>query len=153
MSGALENKYVIFTLDEEEYGFKVEKVIEIVKLEKIIPIPHSKDYFMGMVDIRGKVLPAIDLKKKLLIHDENSLKPEKLIIIEIFDKRVALAVDNVLNVMDFLPDEIEKGPPAIKSYHTKFIAGIGKKGNRFIVIINIDTLFTEEEIQKLMAFA
>ncbi|MCS7204187.1 MAG: chemotaxis protein CheW [Leptospiraceae bacterium] len=150
MPSTLENKYVIFTLDEEEYGFSVEKVIEIVKMEKVIPIPNSKEYFMGMVDIRGKVIPAIDLKKKLQIHTESSQKPERLIIIDIFDKRIALAVDNVLNVLDLLPDEIDKGPPAVKSHYTKYISGIGKKNDRFIVMLNINTLFTEEELRQLI---
>ncbi|GIX40914.1 MAG: chemotaxis protein CheW [Leptospiraceae bacterium] len=149
MNTAIENKYVIFTLDEEEYGFDVSRVLEIVRLEKLIPIPHSKDYFLGMVDIRGKVIPVIDLKKKLAIHQENSLRPEKLIVIELFGKKVAVAVDKVLNVIDFEPDEIDAGPPAVKSFHTKYISGIGKKDNRFIVLINLNTLFTEEEVKEL----
>jgi len=112
MATTIENKYVIFTLDEEEYGFDVSKVLEIVRIEKLIPVPHSKDYFLGMVDIRGKVLPVIDLKKKLHIHQENSRIPEKIIIVELMNKRIALAVDNVLNVLDLYPDEIDSSPPA-----------------------------------------
>jgi purine-binding chemotaxis protein CheW len=149
MNTAIENKYVIFTLDDEEYGFDVSRVIEIVRLEKLIPIPHSKEYFMGMVDIRGKVIPVIDLKKKLYIYQENSQNPEKLIIVELFNKRIALAVDKVLNVIDFHTEEIDAGPPAVKSFHTKYISGIGKKENRFVVLINLNTLFAEQEIKEL----
>ncbi len=149
MKSTLENKYVIFTLDDEEYGFDVSNVLEIVRIENIIPIPHSKDYFMGMIDIRGKVIPVIHLKKKLLIHQENSQKPEKLIVVELFEKRVGLAVDKVINVIQFEPEEIDPGPPAIKSFHTKYIAGVGKKENRFIILIQLNTLFGEEEVKEL----
>lgn len=143
------NKYVIFTLDEEEYGFDVLKVLEIVRLENLIQIPHSKEYFMGMIDIRGKVIPVIDLKKKLLIHQENSEKPDKLIIVEIQNKKIGLAVDKVLNVIDFTSEEIDLGPPAVKSFHTKYIYGIGKKQDKFIVLINLSNLFSEQELQTL----
>jgi len=149
MATTIENKYVIFTLDEEEYGFDVSKVLEIVRIEKLIPVPHSKDYFLGMVDIRGKVLPVIDLKKKLHIHQEKSRNPEKIIIVELMNKRIALAVDNVLNVLDLYPDEIDSSPPAVKSYHTKYIYGVGKKDKRLIILINLNSLFTEDEIKEL----
>lgn len=151
MATDLLNKFVIFTLDEEEYGFDVLKILEIMRLENIIPVPHSKDYFMGMVDVRGKVIPVIDLKKKLQIHQENSIKPDKLIIVETHNKRIGLAVDNVLSVMDFTPEEIDLGPPAVKSFHTKYILGIGKKQDKFIILINLSNLFTEAELQLLQS--
>ncbi|MFN3605198.1 MAG: chemotaxis protein CheW [Leptonema sp. (in: bacteria)] len=143
------NKYVIFTLDEEEYGFDVLKILEIMRLDNLIDIPHSKDYFMGMVDVRGKVIPVIDFKKKLQIQQETSAKPDKLIIVEIHNKKIGLAVDNVLSVMDFAPEEIDLGPPAVKSFHTKYILGIGKKQDKLIILINLANVFTESEIQAL----
>ncbi len=149
MATNLLNKFVIFTLDEEEYGFDVLKILEIMRLENLIYVPHSKDYFMGMVDVRGKVIPVIDLKKKLQIHQENSNKPDKLIIVEVQNKRIALAVDNVLSVVDFSSEEIDLGPPAVKSFHTKYILGIGKKQDKFIILINLSNLFTESELQSL----
>ncbi len=143
-----ENKFIIFTMDEEEYGINISQVLEIVRLENIIPIPHSVEYFMGMIDIRGKVIPVIDFKKKLRLKTEHSQKPEKLIIIEFEGQRIGLAVDKVLSVMDFKQEEIDLGPPAVKSFHTEYILGIGKKSDKFIVLINLINLFDKEEMDQ-----
>lgn len=144
-------KYVVFTMREEEYGLEVSKVHEIVRIEKIIPVPHSRPYFLGMMDIRGKVIPIIDLKRKLILDEGDGTVPDRAIIIEVEKRRVGLAVDRVSNVVPFRAEDVDQGPPAVKSVHTRYIAGIGKLKERFIVLMNIDHLFTAEELSELFS--
>jgi purine-binding chemotaxis protein CheW len=145
-----DNKYVIFMMKDEEYGLEVLKVHEIVRIENIIPVPHSRPYFLGMMDIRGKVVPIIDLRVKLEL-DKNETSPDRAIIIEVEKKRIGLAVDRVSSVVQFRAEDIDQGPPAVKSVHTRYIAGIGKWKDRFIVLMNLDHLFSAEELSELFS--
>ncbi|EHQ06811.1 MAG: purine-binding chemotaxis protein CheW [Leptonema illini] len=146
-----DNKYVIFMMKDEEYGLEVLKVHEIVRIESIIPVPHSRPYFLGMMDIRGKVIPIIDLKGKLELDEGGTGNPDRAIIIEVEKRRIGLAVDRVSSVVQFRPEDIDQGPPAVKSVHTRYISGIGKLKERFIVLMNLDHLFSGEELSELFS--
>jgi purine-binding chemotaxis protein CheW len=103
-----------------------------------------------MMDIRGKVVPIIDLRVKLEL-DKNETSPDRAIIIEVEKKRIGLAVDRVSSVVQFRAEDIDQGPPAVKSVHTRYIAGIGKWKDRFIVLMNLDHLFSAEELSELFS--
>ena len=151
-------KYITFSLGEEEYGVPVLQVHEIVKMDEIIKIPHSYDYFMGLMDIRGHVIPVIDLKKKLGIQfgdSENidSIATRRAIIIDVYDKRIGLAVDKVSHVNRFPPESIDSGPPAVKSSANRYIAGVGKFKDQFVVLMSLTNLFTPEEVDNIFGKA
>ena len=148
-----DQKYVIFIMKDEEYGLEVLKIHEIVKIDTIIPVPHARPYFLGMMDIRGKVIPVIDLKGKLGLDDSADAKPDRAIIIEIEHRRVGLAVDRVSSVVQFRAEDIDQGPPAVKSVHTRYISGIGKIKERFIVLMNLEHLFSVEELTELFSLS
>jgi purine-binding chemotaxis protein CheW len=142
-------KYITFSLGEEEYGIPVLQVLEIVKIRDIIQIPHSLNYFLGYMDIRGTVIALIDLKKKLDIYatgEETATVLDRAIIIQAQGQRIGLAVDRVSHVIRIPPENIDSGPPTIKSASNRFISGVGKYRDQFIVLMNLDNLFTNEEI-------
>ncbi len=148
----IRQKYITFSLGEEEYGIPVLQVLEIIKMDNLIQIPHSKDYFMGLMDIRGQVIPIINLKKKLGIHLESSEDiVDRSIIIETNGRKVGLAVDRVSHVIRFPPDAIDMGPPSVKSASSRFIFGVGKHKDQFVVLMNLESLFSTEEIEDLFA--
>ena len=173
----IQQKYLTFMLGEEEYGIPVLQVAEIVKVENLIRIPHARNYFLGLMDIRGRVLPIVDLKRKLLIQTEESTGDEKpaasakstpgkqgpavvgkgqldrAIIISIQGRRVGLAVDQVSHVVRFPPENIDPGPPSLKSAASKFVTGVGKNEEEFVVLMNLNHLFTEEELTGLFSGA
>jgi purine-binding chemotaxis protein CheW len=146
----VEQKYIVFSLGDEDYGLPVLQVHEIVRINELIKVPHSRTYFMGLMDIRGRVLPVIDLKKKLGIHLEDA--PQKLdraIILETAGRRVGLSVDKVSHVVRFNADEIDSGPPTVKTVSTRFITGVGKYKDQFVVLMNLENLFSDEELKEL----
>lgn len=145
----IHQKYITFSLGEEDYGIPVLQVLEIVKLEGLISIPQSKDFFLGMMDIRGHVLPVIDLKKKLGIQIDLMTDFDRAIIIETAGRKVCLAVDRVGHVMRFPPEAIDSGPPTIKNQSSRFITGVGKQNEQFVVLMTLDQLFTPEELDEL----
>lgn len=146
----INQKYITFSLGDEEYGIPVLQVLEIIKLEKLIQIPHSKDYFMGLMDIRGQVNPIIDLKKKLGIHlDTVDSENQRAIMINASGKKVGLAVDRVSHVIRFPPESIDTGPPSVKTASSRFIFGVGKNKDQFVVLMNLENIFTPEELGEL----
>lgn len=143
----IDQKYITFSLGEEEYGIPVLQVLEIVKVEELIQIPHAQEYFMGLMDIRGQVLPIINLKKKLGIHLESSESDmDRAIIIETGGKKVGLMVDRVSHVIRFPPESIDTGPPSVKTASSRFIFGVGKNKDQFVVLMNLENLFTSDEM-------
>ena len=145
----IEQKYITFALGEEEYGIPVLHVWEIVKIDSLVRIPRARDYFLGFLDLRGHVLPVIDLKKKLGLQGQDSDEFNRAIIIQTAGRRVGLAVDRVLHVLNFPPENIDSGPPTMKSSSSKFIAGVGKHKDQFIILMNLENLFTRDEINEL----
>ncbi len=179
----IQQKYLTFMLGEEEYGIPVLQVAEIVKVENLIKIPHSRNYFLGLMDIRGKVLPIVDLKRKLAIQTDDEDRPpevgakqadasstgegakpetaaaqavrnarkklDRAIIINMSGRRIGLAVDQVSHVVRFPPESIDPGPPSLKSAASKFVTGVGKNKDEFVVLMNLNHLFTEDEISGL----
>ncbi len=142
----IDQKYITFALGEEEYGIPVLQVWEIVKIESLIRIPRARDYFLGFLDLRGHVLPVIDLKKKLGLQGQGSERLNRAIIIQTAGRRVGLAVDRVLHVLNFPPENVDSGPPTMKSSSSKYIAGVGKHKDQFIILMNLQNLFTRDEI-------
>ena len=150
-SSDLQQKYITFSLGEEDYGIPVLQVLEIVRIENLILIPHSKNYLIGMMDIRGTVLPVIDLKRKLNIQlDSIDDQMERAVMIQVGEKRVCLAVDKVSHVHDFPPESIDSGPTTIRSAANKYITGVGKIKDQFLILLDLNHLFTDEEISSLM---
>lgn len=146
----IRQKYITFSLGDEDYGIPVLQVLEIVKIENLIAIPHAMPYFLGLMDIRGQVLPIINLKKKLGIHLESSNEEmERAIIIETSGRKVGLAVDQVSHVIRFPPESIDTGPPTVRSASSRFISGVGKHQDQFIVLMSLENLFTQEEMENL----
>lgn len=146
----IDQKYLTYMLGEEEYGIPVAQVVEIVKLENLIEVPHALQYFKGLMDIRGRVLPIVDLKTKLGLDSEfDAHDGERAIIIELNGRRVGLAVDEVHHVDRFPPENIDPGPPSIKNASSRYVTGVGKSKDDFVVLLNLQFLFEEKELEYL----
>ena len=157
-------KYLTFSLGIEEYGIPVLQVLEIIKINKLIEVPHAKKYFLGLMDVRGHVVPVIDLKTKLGIfysededldeagkhEDEEDEFGDRAIIIKAFGKRVGLAVDKVSHVHNFNTNSIDVGPASMKNASSRYITGVGKIKDNFVILLDLENLFTEGEILNLL---
>jgi purine-binding chemotaxis protein CheW len=146
----IHEQYIIFNLGDEEYAIPITIVEEIVKITNLIRVPQSKSYFAGIMDIRGKVVRMIDLTKRLNIRNvaqkENA---ERAIVINIAGKSVGVIVDKVSHVIHFPASQVDPPPPSVKGISSRYITGVGKKDNRFIILIDIEKILTVEEITEL----
>ncbi len=140
---------VCFKIGKEEYGIDILQVQEILKLPKVTKLPKSLDYIMGVMDLRGKVIPIIDLSRKFRIASDNISGSNRAIVVDIGGKQVGLGIDSVSHVLKVDSKDIEPPPPVVKGISGKYIVGIAKMESGFIVVLDISKLFSKEEVTGL----
>jgi len=142
-------KYLVFTIGKEDYGIEIKFVTEIIGIQAITPIPELAEYVRGVINLRGRIIPVIDVrlrfKKESREYDDRTC----IIIVEIRDMSIGLIIDRVSEVVS-IPDENIAPPPDInKGFHNKYIKGIGKVGNSVKLVLDCEKLLSEDEIENL----
>ncbi len=138
---------VCFKVGNEEYGCNILQVQEILKLAKVTKLPKSKPYIMGVIDLRGKVLPIVDLSKRFSIEAGKDSERKRAIVVNIGGKKIGLGIDSVSHVVKLNPDDIEAPPAVVKGISGKYINGIAKVGHGFVVVLDINQMFSSEELR------
>lgn len=143
-------KYLLFDLGNESYGIQIAYIIQIVELQKITEIPNMPDYVKGILTIRGQMVPVIDLKTKFGIHETKQGTRNCIIITSIGTNSFGLLVDNVSEVKT-IPNEAISPPPQLKdmAIEQEYIYGLGKINDEVKILLDVEQLFTEQEIEKL----
>ncbi|ABO35042.1 putative CheW protein [Methanococcus maripaludis C5] len=140
-------KVVVFKLSSNEYCLRVTGVREVLKLQDITSIPNTPSYIVGVTNIRGEIMPIIDLRKKLnLFEDAGDEDDEKLVmVVEIDGVPIGILVDSVSDVMQISSEQIEDIEGIKKNASGEYIEGIAKIGNRLIIILDIKNLIDPQE--------
>ncbi|MCL1910666.1 MAG: chemotaxis protein CheW [Leptospirales bacterium] len=143
---------VCFKIGKEEFAVDILLVQEIFKLPEITKLPKAADYVIGVINLRGKVIPIVDLSLKFGLGDssvEKHAHGTRGLVVSIEGKQVALAIDSVSHVVRVTSSDIEPPPPVIRGISGRYIVGIAKIDAGFVVILDISTLFSSEEISVL----
>jgi purine-binding chemotaxis protein CheW len=140
---------VCFKIGKEEYGIDILKVQEILNLPKITSLPKATEFILGVIELRGKILPIIDLSKRFGIETTKDSKATRSIVVNIKSKEVGLAIDSVSHVVKVDSNEIEPPPAIVKGISGRYIVGIAKVGDDFVVILDIDQIFSASELSAL----
>jgi purine-binding chemotaxis protein CheW len=147
---AQKDKYITFKLGVEEYAIEIMYVSEIIGMQKFNLLPDMPDFIKGVINLRGRVFPIIDVRKRFkleeVVYDERTC----IILVSIVDANVGLIVDEVSEVLDISSDQVEPAPMSGKKSSSRFIKGIGKVGDKIKIILNVDMLLNDDEIQDLM---
>ncbi len=145
----LSEQYITFTIGEEDYAISIITVEEIVKVTNLIKVPKSQSYFVGLMDIRGKVVNMIDLSKKIMNKKISDSNLNRAIIVKIKGQSLGVIVDKVSHVVHFTAAQIDPPPPSVKGMSSNYILGVAKKENRFIIIMDIEKILTSEELAEV----
>jgi len=137
MASNIQDKYVTFNLGKEYYGLPIENVLSIEKPSKRTRIPNAPDYVIGLINLRGEVIPVIDLRTKLGMEKIDVDKNSRIIIVKENEIVVGLMVDSSKEVLDINKEDIDKPPSSENNSIIEFISGIGKKDERLIMILNL----------------
>ncbi len=143
--GEEESKYLTFKLADEEYGVEILKVREINGVMDITAVPRMPVYMKGVINLRGKVIPVVDLRLKFGL-DEIEQTEETCIIVVDVGKEIGIIVDTVSEVLDIKGENIEPPPALGGSVDTSFILGMGKVGDAVKILLHIDKVLTTDEL-------
>ena len=145
-----EIQLVIFKIGGEEFGVSIAQVREIVRLVPITPIPRSPDFIEGVVNLRGQILAVIDLAKRLDLPAIIRSEKTRIVVVEVEGNIVGMIVDEVTEVLRLPVDDITDTPELISSEsHQKYITGVGKLGDRLLVLIDLSMIFSAEEVEDI----
>ena len=135
-----EVQLVVFKLLREEYGISILQVQEIKRMADITRVPHTPDYIKGVINLRGSVLPVIDLKKRLNLPYQEYTDDTRIIIVKIDDISVGMIVDEVSEVMAISQENIEPPLNVVGSIAANYLSGVGKLENRLLILLNMEAI-------------
>jgi purine-binding chemotaxis protein CheW len=142
-----EGKFLTFALSNEEYGIEILKVREIIGIMEITPVPQTPDYVKGVINLRGKVIPIIDLRLKFAMPEVEHTKETCIIVAEVGTAQVGVIVDSVSEVTDIKGEDIEESPNFGQGIDTNFIMGLGKTKKKIVILLDIEKVLTTEELK------
>jgi len=143
---AQSHRFLTFLLDEREYGLELFKIQEICGYAPITPIPNLPPHVRGVMNLRGTVLPVIDLRMKFRLPTVEYTKFTVIVIAKVEDKTVGLLVDAVSDVLQVSEDEMRAAPDFGPEVDTEFIRGVFQTHDHLAVALNLEKLLTENEL-------
>ena len=142
-----EGKYLTFVLGTEEYGIEILKVREIIGMMDITNVPQTPDYMKGVINLRGKVIPVIDLRLKFAMTELKHTQETCTIVVEVNGSLVGIIVDTVSEVVDIGGEAVEDTPAFGQGIDTDFIIGLGKVNEKIIILLDIEQVMSTEELE------
>lgn len=146
-------KYLTFRLAAEEYGLEILKVQEIIQMQAITRIPRTPEFVRGVINLRGKVIPVVDLRRKFGLDHLEDTERTCIIVVQIRAQDhlmiMGVIIDEVREVLDIPEASIEDAPAFGASIDTEFILGMGKIGATVKILLDIDKVLSIQEIQHL----
>ncbi|MCX5717326.1 MAG: chemotaxis protein CheW [Nitrospirae bacterium] len=136
-------RFAVFKIGKQDFGVNISRVVEILKAQKIYFLPEQPDFISGVINVRGDVIPLLDLRKRFGVYTET--EKCRIIVVRYEDEKIGLLVDEIDKIISFIPEEITVPPAMFKGLKTEYLTGLGKKEDRIIILLNIDTLLTSEE--------
>ena len=147
----LAGKYLAFRLDDEEYCLKILKVREIIGVMPIISLPRTPAFVRGVIDLRGRIIPVIDLRRKFELEAAEDTAKTCIIVVDVNNGakniRIGISVDSVSEVLDIKGEDIEESPAFGTNVDTAFILGMVKTKGAVKIILNIEKVLSPAELK------
>lgn len=148
-----EGKYLTFALANEEYGIGILKVREIIGMMPITTVPQTPHFVKGVINLRGKVIPVLDLRLKFGMNEMEYTDRTSIIVVEVHGHsgtiQIGIVVDHVLEVANIKGEDIEDTPAFGTNLDTEYILGMAKTGGSVKILLDIDKVLSAEEIGTL----
>lgn len=145
---SLKDKYLTFKVADEDYAVDVRYVIEIIGIQKITQLPDMPDFLKGVINLRGKVIPVIDIRLRFRLPELEYGNRTCIIVVSFKEIYFGIVVDTVSEVV-VIPEETLTKPPSSGSMRNQYLKNIGKIDEQVKIIINIEKLLSEEEINNI----
>lgn len=142
---------VTFSIGEDEFGVNILKVQEIIRTMEITKVPRAPDFVDGVINLRGKVIPIIDLRNRFGLNAKPEDKDTRIIVTEINSVIVGFVVDAVSEVLRIPAGTVEPPPPVVAGVDSDYISAVGKINDRLMIMLDLDRLLSTEDIDMLNA--
>lgn len=138
-------QYIMLKFDNEQYGIDISYIDNIVRLQPITRVPHTQSYFLGVINLRGEIIPVMSMRKKFELPDKENTNASRILILKIEgNSKIGILVDEVKEVVTLTEDVIEKISADATDSRT-FLAGVGKFNNSLISLLNIPSIISDIE--------
>lgn len=136
---------VSFNLGKEEFAVDILKIQEINRMVEITKVPKSPEFVEGVINLRGKVIPIIDLRKRFNLPGSENTKQTRIVVVDIDNKVVGLVVDAVSEVLRLPANTVEPPPPIVAGIDSEYISGVGKLEDRLLILLELDKVLSKDE--------
>ncbi len=140
---------VTFSIGEEEFGVDILKVQEIIRTMEITKVPRAPQFVEGVINLRGKVIPIIDLRRRFSLNHKAHDSHTRIIVIEINNMIVGFVVDSVSEVLRIPISTVEPPPPVVAGLESDYISGVGKLHDRLLILLDLDKLLSSDDLEML----
>lgn len=141
-----EKQYITFKL-EEDYGIELTRIKEIIRNQELTVIPEAPSFILGVLSLRGTAVPIIDLRKLFQLPSQKANEYSVIIVLEVLGRLLGMLVDGVSDMITIKDDDIVPPPKFTERKGTKFIKGMVEKEKKFIMLLDVNKLFSSDEIE------
>lgn len=132
-------QYIILRFDNEQYGIDISYIDNIVRMQSITRVPHSQSHFLGVINLRGEIIPVMSMRRKIDLPEKENTNATRILIIKLDNAKIGIVVDEVKEVVTLTDDHIDK-VSSDQADTRSFLSGIGKTNDNLISLINIVAL-------------
>ncbi len=145
-----EQQLVVFDLSSEAYGVDIGAVREIIRLQDITKVPRTPEFVEGVINLRGKVIPVVDLRKRFGLPAEDESKENRIVVVDIGAQDIGVVVDAVTEVLRIATESVEPPASVITTADSEYLLGIAKLDSRLIILLDLEQVLTEAEHNSLL---
>ncbi len=140
---------VSFKIGEEEFGVDILNVQEIIRMVEVTRVPNAPSFVEGVINLRGKVIPIVDLRRRLMMAEKSKDKNTRIVVVELERKVIGFIVDSVNEVLRINKNITEPPPPMVSGIDSEFITAIGKLDDRLLILLDLEKILSIEEVNSL----
>jgi purine-binding chemotaxis protein CheW len=138
-------QFISFSVGDEEYGLELLRVKEVIRVREITWLPKAPSFVKGIINLRGDVIPIIDLRDKFGLETREQTAQTRVIVVEVEGRLMGMVVDSASQVVRIPADQIDAPPPVLGGLSQEFITGVGKLEDKLVILLNVDTILTVDE--------
>jgi purine-binding chemotaxis protein CheW len=143
---------VVFELAKEFYGVDIGAVNTIIRMQEITQIPRTPDFVEGVINLRGSIVPVIDLRKRFGLPVGETTKASRIVVVEAAGQMIGMVVDAVAETLRLSSDAIEPPSPVVASLDAEYLRGVGKQDDRLVILLDLDKVLSSKEVEALTKF-
>ncbi len=140
-----EMQLVVFELGDESYGVDISRVQDINRMQEITEIPHAPESVVGVINLRGRVIPVIDLRKRFGLPEAVHTKDTRIVVVHLEGNLIGVIVDAVSQVLRIPADIVEPPSPVLAGVDSKYLRGIAKLDDKLVILLDLDFVLSRRE--------